>query len=99
MVRAVGWGASSLNSAFLVRTPLPSPRNTKESIDYMFGVIHKQLVLRMLRGEPPWHMELGPFVADHDVCHGAEEREEEDDEEDEGDDDDEPPPLGDWWAE
>jgi hypothetical protein len=44
-------------------------------------------------------MELGPFVADHDVCHGAEEREEEDDEEDEGDDDDEPPPLGDWWAE
>ena len=65
----------------------------------MFGVIHKQLVLRMLRGEPPWHMELGPFVADHDVCHGAEEREEEDDEEDEGDDDDEPPPLGHWWAE
>ena len=44
-------------------------------------------------------MELRPFVADHNVRHGAEEREEEGDEEDEGDDDDEPPPLGDWWAE
>ena len=53
----------------------------------------------MLRGEPPWHMELRPFVADHNVRHGAEEREEEGDEEDEGDDDEEPPPLGDWWAE
>ena len=27
--------------------PLPSQRNTKGSIDYMFGVIHKQLVLRI----------------------------------------------------
>ena len=32
-------------------------------------------------------MELRPFVADHNVRHGAEEREEEGDEEDEGDDD------------
>ena len=49
----------------------------------MFGVIHKQLVLRVLRGEPPCNMELGPFVADHNVCHGAEVRDDEDDEEDE----------------
>ena len=69
----------------------------------MFGVIHKHLVLRMLRGEPPWPMELGPFVADHNVCHCAEVREEEEDEEDEEEDDEEPPPLGDyvgdWWEE
>ena len=59
----------------------------------MFGVIHKQLVLRVLRGEPPCNMELGPFVADHNVCHGAEVREDEDDEEDEEGDDEKPPPL------
>ena len=56
VVRAVGRGASSLNSTILlwfVMTPLhppppPPQRNTKEDIDYMFGVIHKQLVLRCL---------------------------------------------------